>query len=413
MRIAVVNWTDRHVGGAETYLGQIIPALRQGGHEVFFWHEQREPSDRVAIAGLPDDRSCCASDVGMPVAVKMLEAWRPDVVFAHGLLSAEHEQAVVGAAPTVFFAHGYYGTCITGSKTVGLPVVQPCHRRFGPACLLQFYPRRCGGLSPVTMARDYTRQAHRLRNLRRCNAIVTLSEYMRREYLRHGFDDERVLRLPAIDVAIGAAPSVAAASNLDGKSGSDRSPRPTTISFIGRIDRLKGCRVLLEAVRAFRQTSTRALRVTIAGDGPDLPRCRDAAAKLVNDVSDVTVDFLGWVSRQRCDAMLHDSDVLAMPSLWPEPFGLAGLEALARGVPVAAFAVGGIPEWLEDGRTGALAPGDPPTAGGLALAIQRCLTEPAIRRVAREPEGMRADAGAAARHLDALLRVLHTAAGAA
>jgi glycosyltransferase involved in cell wall biosynthesis len=47
-----------------------------------------------------------------------------------------------------------------------------------------------------------------------------------------------------------------------------------------------------------------------------------------------------------------------------------------RGVPVAAFAVGGIPEWLTDGVNGHLAPGDPPTSAGLARAIAKCLESP-------------------------------------
>ena len=44
-----------------------------------------------------------------------------------------------------------------------------------------------------------------------------------------------------------------------------------------------------------------------------------------------------------------------------------------HGVPCAAFAVGGIVEWLVDGANGALAPSNPPTAEGLAEAIARCL----------------------------------------
>ena len=66
-----------------------------------------------------------------------------------------------------------------------------------------------------------------------------------------------------------------------------------------------------------------------------------------------------------------------MPSLWPEPFGLVGVEAGLHNVPAAAFAVGGIPAWLVDGVNGYLAPGDPPTPDGLAVAIIKCLEDPA------------------------------------
>jgi len=68
--------------------------------------------------------------------------------------------------------------------------------------------------------------------------------------------------------------------------------------------------------------------------------------------------------------------LFVMPSLWPEPVGRSGLEAGLAGVPAVAFAVGGIPEWLSEGENGHLAPGNPPTAAGLAEAIVRSLANP-------------------------------------
>ena len=44
--------------------------------------------------------------------------------------------------------------------------------------------------------------------------------------------------------------------------------------------------------------------------------------------------------------------MVVVPSVWPEPFGIVGIEAMAYGKPVIAFDVGGISEWLEDGKTG-------------------------------------------------------------
>jgi glycosyltransferase involved in cell wall biosynthesis len=62
-------------------------------------------------------------------------------------------------------------------------------------------------------------------------------------------------------------------------------------------------------------------------------------------------------------------------------------------VPAAAFAVGGIPEWLADGVNGRLAPAGPPRAAGLATAIAACLRDPA------EHARLRAGARAAAARL--------------
>jgi glycosyltransferase involved in cell wall biosynthesis len=63
--------------------------------------------------------------------------------------------------------------------------------------------------------------------------------------------------------------------------------------------------------------------------------------------------------------------------VWPEPFGLVGLEAASQGVPSVAFDVGGIGEWLTDGDNGRLAPGNPPRAEALADAIRWAAEHPA------------------------------------
>jgi glycosyltransferase involved in cell wall biosynthesis len=103
-------------------------------------------------------------------------------------------------------------------------------------------------------------------------------------------------------------------------------------------------------------------------------------------------------------------DLLVVPSLWPEPLGLIGLEAAACGVPAAAFDVGGIGEWLRDGVNGHLAPANPARPETLAAAIVECLRDPdthsALSRGAFEIAS-RHSMGA---HVAALLDVLTAAA---
>ena len=90
------------------------------------------------------------------------------------------------------------------------------------------------------------------------------------------------------------------------------------------------------------------------------------------------INFPGWVGRPQVEALLKSSDLLVVPSLWPEPFGLVGPEAGNYGVPVAAFNVGGIHDWLLDGVNGYLASGSPPTSAGLAEAIIKCVQDPKV-----------------------------------
>src|SRR5207253_1211226 len=76
------------------------------------------------------------------------------------------------------------------------PVVQPCNRRFGWQCLMHYFPHRCGGLSPITMFRLYGLQTKRLENLHDYNAIVTHSEHMLSELIKHGLSPQRAYNFP-------------------------------------------------------------------------------------------------------------------------------------------------------------------------------------------------------------------------
>ena len=68
------------------------------------------------------------------------------------------------------------------------------------------------------------------------------------------------------------------------------------------------------------------------------------------------VHFKGFVSRQELKNYYLESSVFVVSSLWPEPFGLTGPEAMRYGLPVVAFDAGGIGEWLIDGENGFLVP---------------------------------------------------------
>ena len=104
------------------------------------------------------------------------------------------------------------------------------------------------------------------------------------------------------------------------------------------------------------------------------------------------------------------ADLLVVPSLWPEPFGLVGLEAARHRLPVAAFAVGGIPDWLRPGVNGYLAPGDPPTPGGLADAIIACLEDPQTHARLCDGAARVAAEFDFEHHMEALMRVLNDVA---
>lgn len=138
------------------------------------------------------------------------------------------------------------------------------------------------------------------------------------------------------------------------------------VGCVSRMAPEKGVDVLIRAVAAIGNDTA----LLIAGDGPDIDRCRRLAREL--GVVD-RVHFLGL--RDDVENVYAAADVVVMPSLWDEAFGLCVVEAMAAGKPVIVTDSGAMPELIGDGECGAVvAKGDP---SALARAISALLDDPA------------------------------------
>ncbi|HLY28834.1 MAG TPA: glycosyltransferase family 4 protein, partial [Aggregatilineales bacterium] len=313
-------------------------------------------------------------DFGSDGAFERIKAWDPDLIFCHGTTDMKFEAAVLDLAPGIFFAHNYV-TCISGLKTRKLPTPAPCSRLFGPACLLQYFPRHCGGRSPITMIKLYREQSQRLELMRRYAVIATNSSYLSEEYQRHGFT---TYRLPY--PVFGDSQHRPRAIMPDAES-------VWRLLFVGRMDRLKGGDVLLEALPAVWAGTHREVELVFVGDGPDRNAWQRKAEQIQSVTPGIRIVFTGWLEKSKVGEAYAQADLLVVPSLWPEPCGVVGVEAGLHSVPSVAFRVGGIPDWLHSGKNGFLAPGDPPTAAGLAAAIAQALdpdVHPALCEGARK-----------------------------
>jgi glycosyltransferase involved in cell wall biosynthesis len=348
MRIAVACHNAAHIGGVESYLDAVVPALTRRGHQLGVWFESGTP-DESRIARL-EASTHWAAEHDDDRAISLLRAWAPDLLFAHGVQSPALEARLLDIAPGVFFAHSYYGTCISGSKMHAAPSAVACTRRFGPACIGLFYPRRCGGWSPMTMLKQYGVQSERLKLLARYRRIVVASDHMAAEYARHGLAAKtHVVPLPATNAA-------AEAARTD-------DPSVWRLLYLGRLEPTKGADIALEATGRASDALDRSVVLRIAGAGSLERTLQQRARELMARYPKLTVHFQGWLDSHRRAEVFNASDLLLIPSRWPEPFGLVGLEAGLHGVPCVAFDVGGIREWLQHDSNGWLVE---PGARGMA-----------------------------------------------
>jgi len=136
----------------------------------------------------------------------------------------------------------------------------------------------------------------------------------------------------------------------------------------------KAIDVLIQAIARLAPEDP-SLKLVLVGDGPLRKPLEELAVALgVRE----RIDFLGVQGRDKVVELLHGCEALVLPSR-SEPFGIAIVEALACRKPVVATRVGGIPEIIEDGKTGLLVDSD--NSGALAEALIRVLKDRELRKV--------------------------------
>jgi glycosyltransferase involved in cell wall biosynthesis len=169
-------------------------------------------------------------------------------------------------------------------------------------------------------------------------------------------------------------PSVLVGNPFDNEIFTDAAgSRPNELIFVGRLVSDKGAALLLDALKLLK---TRP-RLTIVGDGPERAALERQAQELQGQAQ---IEFVGSRKGEQLAGLLRQHQVLVVPSLWQEPFGIVALEGIACGCVVIGSAGGGLAEAI--GPCGATFPnGDAPA---LAAAISRLLDDPVERDRVRE-----------------------------
>ncbi|MFF4343622.1 glycosyltransferase family 4 protein [Kitasatospora sp. NPDC001540] len=168
------------------------------------------------------------------------------------------------------------------------------------------------------------------------------------------------------------------------------------VLFVGRLERVKGVHVLLEAFDAVRRRFPDA-RLTVVGDGAE----RAALERTARELPCGGVEFTGWAEQRQVAERLRAAAVVVLPSLWPENFPTVALEALQLGRPLVASRVGGLPELVGEDNGVLVAPGDP---AALAAALTGLLGDPERLRRLGAASAARADHYGVEEFLDALER---------
>jgi phosphatidylinositol alpha-mannosyltransferase len=198
---------------------------------------------------------------------------------------------------------------------------------------------------------------------RKLDARIAVSEPARR-YIGKSFPGDYHVIPNGIDVDYFSEPVLPFDAFNDGK---------LNILFVGRLEKRKGLKYLLGAFGRLKWQYPQ-LRLIVVGPGSPGKECyRIMSERALQDVV-----FVGGVSNDAVRRYYHTAQIFCTPATGKESFGIVLGEAMAAGKPIVASNIDGFRGVMTDGQEGLLVP--PKNEEALALALERLILDPALRR---------------------------------
>jgi glycosyltransferase involved in cell wall biosynthesis len=327
------------MGGAETDILLGARSLKNRGHKVALLYSSRTGRGESDWEGIFSECHALSGSNTQNQVRSVLGHCGPDVIYFHSLPDLGVLQALLDSqTPVIRRVHDHRMYCMRGGK-YNYFTRAVCSRPASWRCVLPclgVIGRNPDSAMPFKWV-SYQAKKREIELNRRCECFLVYSEYQKEELARNGFDPAKI----EVNTPIHDAGGVhQAASTFDERN---------LILFVGQVIRGKGVDLLLRALSKVRVP----FQASIVGEGSHRPYCERLCAALgLND----RVKFHGFVARDELKNFYQQASLLAVSSVWPEPFGLVGREAMYHALPVVGFDAGGIREWLLDGENGFLIP---------------------------------------------------------
>jgi len=334
-------------GGVGAHLQASAAVLAQHGLDVQVLTAHVEDGEDI-----PGVTVCCRPellDKRLSIQVRLggAASAEPSVTHIHQLDEVGIVRFIQASSPVVISAHGY--TACTSGVYYFSPG-QECTRSHGPGCVPNLLARGCAHTRyPKTLPLKYVNASRGLSAIRQADLAVSYSSSVDRHLAANRVSHRAV---------------VPYFPTMSPRSGSGHATRRRVV-FAGRIVPTKGVDILIRAAREV------DAEFVICGEGVRSEEMRELSREL--GVQE-RIQFVGWLDAEQLAEEFANASLVVVPSVWPEPFGLVGIEAFAAGRPAVGSSTGGIPDWLQDGVSGlCVPPGDP---HALAHALNELLADP-------------------------------------
>ena len=327
-----LNWS----GGSQTYLIQLIEELEKRNVEniVIYGEQTYDIESNILSYYIPNitDFSFFGNKIKIKQLEKIVADEKPNIIYLHDINNLQVIEYCSRILTTFIFMHDYRFIC-PGNTKYFIRQERICEKNLGVQCLFYPYLKMCNNRRPDRVLKSFYKVLKAKNSLKNVHIIVA-SNYVKERLIEKKFKANQISVIPyftKIPQSVG------------------RNNRSKMILYLGRTAEAKGVNHLLKALALVKSDC----ETIITGAGNNLNNLKELSESLHIDSK---VKFVGWADREHRDELLEECIFVVMPSLWPECFGIVGIEAMAFGKPVIAYNVGGVSDWLKDGENGLLVP---------------------------------------------------------
>lgn len=328
MRILQVTDSYRAAGGLESFVHTLSQKILNRGHDT----EVASLDADSSSGGGSDSYNVVRLDTDIGSWQQYIHTYDPDIVIWHtGGATAEIISAVARSRVTVSTVHGVM--CPSGARLFR-DVDELCGRKSGLGCLPKWYIRQCGtDKSPFKAIENLNRHKTVLSATNLCERVYAVSDSVRGYLELEGVTAHKIRVFDNTLGSLSTVPPLQIPVHGD----------TLRLLYVGRLVYEKGVQYLIRAVSQLRQMDIDVV-CSIVGDGWYRTTLEGITRSL--ELTDI-IRFEGKVPGVAIGGSYRKSDIVVVPSIWPDPSPLVVAEARGYGKPVFVTDVGGLPESVE------------------------------------------------------------------
>jgi|WetSurMetagenome_2_1015567.scaffolds.fasta_scaffold00566_2 glycosyltransferase involved in cell wall biosynthesis len=349
MRVLIVHNKYGRLSGEEVVVSGIVDLLKSHGHEVHSFFRSSEEIMGTLHGKIKAFFSGIYSFSSRLEIKRLINEVNPDIVHVHNLFPLI-SPAILPICnkmgiPVVMTVHNYRLICPNGLFMTNGKVCEKCANGREWWCVL----KNCESNLMKSLGYALRNYIARKFKLFRDNVTIyaTLSEFQRDCLVRASYSPDRICVIP----------------NFTKSRSVERDSPGDYVAFAGRLSPEKGIDILIDTAKACPH-----IKFKVAGSYermPDLPQKVPA-----------NLELCGHLAGTALQDFFKKSRFLILCSIWYEAFGLVNIEAYAHGKPVICSRIGGLPEVVEDGKTGYLF--EPGNTDDFVEKINCLWTQPAL-----------------------------------